>query len=185
LRTSPVKRGYWVVKNVLGERIPPPPAAVAELPRDEAKLGNRTLREVLAQHRNNPSCASCHERFDSLGLVFEGFGPIGERRDADLSGNAIDVRATFPGSSEGAGVDGLREYIRANRQHDFLDNLCRKLFAYALSRSLTLSDEPTIAETRSKLAANDYRFATLVESIVTSRQFMTKRGPERLARQGD
>jgi hypothetical protein len=185
LRTSPVKRGYWVVKNVLGERIPPPPAAVPELPRDEANLGNRTLREALAQHRNNPGCASCHDRFDSLGLVFEGFGPIGERRDVDLSGNAVDARAVFPGGSEGAGVDGLRKYIRAQRQDDFLDNLCRKLLAYALGRSLTLSDEPTIAEMRAKLANTDYRFATLVESIVASRQFITKRGPDRLTLRGD
>jgi hypothetical protein len=180
-----VKRGYWVVKNVLGERIPPPPAAVPELPRDEANLGNRTLREALAQHRNNPGCASCHDRFDSLGLVFEGFGPIGERRDVDLSGNAVDARAVFPGGSEGAGVDGLRKYIRAQRQDDFLDNLCRKLLAYALGRSLTLSDEPTIAEMRAKLANTDYRFATLVESIVASRQFITKRGPDRLTLRGD
>jgi hypothetical protein len=127
LRTSPVKRGYWVVKNVLGERIPPPPAVVPELPRDEAKLGMQTLREALAQHRNEPSCAACHNRFDSLGLVFEGFGPIGERRETDLSGNAVDTQATFPGGSDGVGVDGLREYIRAHRRDDFLDNLCRKL----------------------------------------------------------
>src|SRR5439155_23394504 len=77
LRTSPVKRGYWVVKTVLGERIPPPPAVVPELPRDEAKL-DLPLRELLAKHREDPSCASCHSRFDSMGLVMEGFGLVGE-----------------------------------------------------------------------------------------------------------
>src|SRR5258706_9345550 len=80
LRTSPVKRGYWVVRRVLGERIPPPPAQVPELPNDEAKLGDLTLRETLARHRQDPTCASCHQRFDSFGLVFEGYGPVGELR---------------------------------------------------------------------------------------------------------
>ena len=72
LRTSPVKRGYWVVKRVLGETIPPPPANVPALPADESKMGDLTLRQALAQHRADPACAGCHARFDSYGLVFEG-----------------------------------------------------------------------------------------------------------------
>jgi hypothetical protein len=79
LRTSPVQRGYWVVRRLLGEAIPPPPPTVPELPKDEAKLGDLTLREALAKHREDQSCAGCHARFDALGLVFEGYGPIGER----------------------------------------------------------------------------------------------------------
>ena len=177
LRTSPVKRGYWVVKNVLGERIPPPPAAVPELPRDEAKL-DLPLRALLARHRDDPGCASCHARFDSLGLVFEGYGPVGERRTEDLSGRPIDASATFPGGGSGTGLDGLRNYVRRHRQDDFADNLSRKLFAYALNRSLMLSDEPAIAATRAALAGNGYRFDTLVERIVTSSQFRTTRGKE-------
>ena len=128
LRTSPVKRGYWVVRRVLGERIPPPPAVVPELPTDEKNLGDLTLREVLAKHREDKSCASCHARFDSFGLVFEGYGPVGERRTTRLRRPTGRHRApTFPGGSEGAGLAGLREYIRAHRENDFLDNLCRKL----------------------------------------------------------
>jgi hypothetical protein len=175
LRTSPVKRGYWVVKQVLGEQIPPPPAAVPELPRDEAKL-DLPLRDLLARHRQNPSCASCHSRFDSLGLIFEGFGPVGERRDRDLSGRAIDASATFPGGSTGIGIGGLKAYLRAKRQNDFVDNLCRKLLAYALGRSLILSDDILIESMRANLARDGYRFDSLVESIVTSSQFRYKRG---------
>src|SRR4029078_13070377 len=88
LRTSPVKRGYWVVRRLLGERIPPPPPNVPELPSDEAKLGDLTLRQTLAMHREHASCASCHERFDSLGLVFEGYGPIGDGRGRGTGGGA-------------------------------------------------------------------------------------------------
>ncbi|MBW8883194.1 MAG: DUF1592 domain-containing protein, partial [Planctomycetia bacterium] len=175
LRTSPVKRGYWVVRRILGEKIPPPPPNVPELPADEAKL-DLSLRETLARHREHASCAGCHERFDSLGLVFEGYGPIGERRDVDLAGRAVDARASFPGGSEGIGLDGLRTYLRDHRHEDFLDNLCRKLLSYALGRTLIPSDDARVATMRQMLAASDHRFGSLIESIVTSPQFLTKRG---------
>jgi len=177
LRTSPVKRGYWVVKQVLGEQIPPPPAVVPELPRDEAKL-DLPLRDLLARHRNDKSCASCHARFDSLGLVFEGYGPIGDRRTHDLSARPVDASATFPGGSSGSGVEGLRAYLRARRQDDFVNNLSRKLLSYALGRSLQLSDETTIDAMREKLVKADYRFNSLIESIVSSSQFRHKRSGE-------
>ena len=176
LRTSPVKRGNWVVKNVLGERISPPPPGVPELPQDETKL-DLPLRETMVRHRSDPSCAACHAKFDALGLVFEGYGPIGERRDSDLAGRPVDVSATFPGGSNGAGFDGLRRYIRAHRQRDFVKNVSGKLLAYALGRSLASSDEPLIDEMATTLAAGGYKFHTLIDRIVTSRQFLTRRAP--------
>jgi hypothetical protein len=185
LRTSPVKRGYWVVRRVLGEAIPPPPPVVPELPHDEAQLGELTLREVLERHRADPSCAACHVRFDSFGLVFEGFGPIGERRENDLGGRPVDIRANFPDGTAGSGLSGLRDYIRAERENDFLENLCRKLLTYALGRSLILSDEPLIDDMRAKLAADGHRFGILVESIVASSQFRMRRGVDELAPLGE
>jgi hypothetical protein len=175
LRTSPVKRGYWVVRRVLGERIPPPPAVVPELPNDEKELGELTLRETLSRHRRDPSCASCHARFDSLGLVFEGYGPVGERREQDFGGRPIDPHATFPDGSEGSGVEGLLAYVRAHRETDFVNNLCRKLLAYGLGRTLLPSDDLLLEEMKTNLTANEYRFGTLIECIVTSPQFRTKR----------
>jgi hypothetical protein len=176
LRTSPVKRGYWVVRRVLGETIPPPPAAVPELPQDEAKM-ELPLREELARHRADPGCAACHARFDSFGLALEEYGPVGELRTHDLAGRPVDTRAEFPKGGEGKGVEGLRAYIRDHREGDFIENLCRKMLVYALGRSLMLSDEPAIEEMRARMAANGNRFSTLVESIVTSSQFLNKRGP--------
>jgi hypothetical protein len=184
LRTSPVKRGYWVVRRLLGEKIPAPPAQVPELPADEAKLGDLTLREVLARHRADRSCAGCHERFDSIGLSFEGYGPIGERRTTDLGGRPVDTRATFPGGGEGDGLEGLRAYLRERRQDEFVDNLCRKLLAYALGRTLLPSDDELILDMRRKLAANGYRFGTLIEAVVTSPQFLNKRGDGEPAKRG-
>lgn len=182
LRTSPVKRGYWVVRRVLGEHIPPPPPVVPELPADEAKLGELTLREALAKHREDKACAGCHARFDSFGLVFEGYGAIGERRSRDFGGKPVDMRAAFPNGEEESGIDGLRDYLKKHRQEDFIDTLCKQLLAFGLGRTLILSDDSTIREMKARLAANSYRFDTLVESIVTSPQFLNKRGVDDLAK---
>jgi hypothetical protein len=174
LRTSPVKRGYWVVRRVLGETIPPPPPVVPELPQDEAK-SDLPVRDLLAKHRENPVCAACHARFDSFGLAFEGYGPVGETRTKDLAGRPVDAQAVFPGGIQGAGFEGVLAFIREHRQKDFTDNFSRKLLAFALGRSLMLSDEPTVERMQTKLIANSYRFTPLVEIIVTSPQFLNKR----------
>jgi hypothetical protein len=176
LRTSPVKRGYWVVRRLLGEQIPPPPPTVPELPKDEASLGDLTLPQLLARHRDNKSCAACHRRFDSVGLVFEGYGPIGERRTKDLAGHPVQTSATFPDGSDRNGLGGLRAYLHDKRQEDFVDNLCRKLFSYALGRSLLPSDQKALDAMRTKLAADGYAFGSLVESMIISPQFRNKRG---------
>jgi mono/diheme cytochrome c family protein len=176
LRTSPVKRGYWVVRRLLGEHIPPPPPEVPELPKDEAALGELSLPQLLARHREHKACAGCHQRFDSIGLAFEGFGPIGERRQQDLGGKPITNTASFPDGSEGTGPDGLRKYLHARREGEFVDNLCRKLLSYALGRSLLPSDKGLLENMKQSLAANDNRFGSLIETIVTSKQFLNKRG---------
>src|SRR6185369_8640316 len=165
LRTSPVKRGYWVVRRLLGEVIPPPPPVVPELPKDESTMV-LPVRATLEKHRGNPVCASCHARFDSFGLSFEGYGMVGEARTKDLAGRAVDAKAVFPGGIEGDGVKGVQAYIKERRQAGYIDNLCRKLLAYALSRSLILSDELTIERMQASLASSHYRFGSIVEAIV-------------------
>jgi len=183
LRTSPVKRGHWVAKNILGDQIPPPPPVVPELPADEAKM-DLPLRQMLERHRANPSCAACHARFDSFGLAFETFDPVGRRRTYDLGGHKVDARATFPGGIEGEGLQGIRQYIRDHREDDFLRGFTSKLLAYALGRSLALSDDLLIQEIDSKLAGDGFCFETVIESIVTSRQFLNRRGREQLTAKG-
>jgi hypothetical protein len=157
--------------------IPPPPPVVPELPADEAK-SDLPIREKLIQHRANPMCAACHAKFDSFGLAFEGYGPIGDVRTKDLAGRLIDAIATFPGGSQGLGFQGIQAYIREHRQNEYLENLSRKLLAYALNRSLQLSDEPTVERMQTKLTANGDRFDALIEMIVTSPQFLDKRNRE-------
>jgi hypothetical protein len=177
LRTSPVKRGHWLVSKVLGEVIPPPPPVVPELPNDEAK-SDLPIRELLAQHRANPVCGSCHARFDVFGLALEGYGPVGETRTKDLGGRTINASATLPGNVEEVGLEGVQQYIREHRQKGFVDGLSRKLLSYALDRSLILSDEPLVDAMEAKLALNGYKFDSLVETIVTSPQFRNRRGSD-------
>jgi len=132
--------------------------------------------QLLARHRQAKECAGCHRRFDSIGLTFEGYGPIGERRERDLGGRPVVTHANFPDGSEGDGLDGLRRYLSERCREEFVENLCRKLLAYALGRSLIPSDQLTIKAMRDRLSADGHRFSGLVESIVTSPQFLNRRG---------
>jgi hypothetical protein len=116
-----------------------------------------------------------------LGLVFENYGPIGERRSLDLGNRPVSIEATFPDGTTGSGLQGLQNYLRANRESEFDENLCRKLLAFALGRSLILSDDLLVEEMLVKLEEADYRFSVLVESIVKSRQFLTKRRKKTMA----
>ena len=177
LRTSPVKRGHWVVQRVLGEVIPPPPPVVPELPSDESK-SDLPVRQMLARHRDNPACSACHARFDSFGLAFEGYGPVGGARTNDLAGRAVDTAVTYPGGMEAQGFEGLQKFIREHRQQAFVENLSRKLLAYSLNRSLQLSDEAVVERMQTRLAAKENRFSSLVDTIVTSPQFLNRRIPE-------
>jgi hypothetical protein len=184
LRTSPVKRGYWVARRVLGEVIPPPPPVVPELPHDESK-SDLPVRDLLAKHRENAVCGSCHSRFDSFGLAFENYGPVGDRRTRDLAGRPVDTHATFPGGEQGEGFQGLLTYIHSHREKDFVNNLSEKMLVYALGRSRLLSDEPLLEAMRANLAAGGYKFSSLIDTIVTSPQFLNRRNQQLISRKGN
>src|SRR5581483_507685 len=164
-------------QRVLGEVIPPPPPVVPELPHDES-TAELPIRDMLAKHRENAMCAACHSRIDPYALPFEGYGPAANSRTKDLAGRPVDTAVTYPGGKTGTGIEGLREFIREHRQQDFVANISRKLLAFALNRSLQLSDEPVIERMQAKAAANEYRIDSLVETIVTSPQFLNKRVSE-------
>ena len=122
----------------------------------------------MRQNRIYPFvCASCHARFDSFGLTFESYGPVGDRRAKDLAGRPVDTHATYPSGEQGQGLEGLQTYIRAHREKDFLDNLSEKMLVYALERSELISDEPLLETMRTKLAASNYRLPSLIVPIAT------------------
>lgn len=173
-RTSPVKRGFWVVHKLLGEHIPPPPPDVAVLPAKETD-GNKTVRQLLKLHVEDMKCASCHQRFDPVGLAMEGFDPIGRSRAKDLAGRPVDTVVQLPSGEEARGVPEFGAYLAKLRAADFTKTLCQKFLGYALGRSLQLSDQPLLDKMQAALAATDYKMSTLFELVATSPQFRNQR----------
>ena len=147
---------------------------VPELPNDESKM-ELPVRDMLAKHRENALCSACHSRIDSFGLAFEGYSPVGSARTKDLAGRLVDTVVNYPGGSTGTGVAGLQTFIREHREKEFVANLSRKLLSYALNRTLQLSDEAVVELMEKRVVANEYRITSLVETIVTSPQFLNRR----------
>lgn len=174
-RTSPVKRGFWVVHKVLGEHIPAPPADVVALPAKETDTNGKTIRQLLALHVEDAKCARCHVRFDSVGLAMEGFDPIGRRRAKDLAGRPVDDVVRLADGSDARGVPEFARHLVKERRDDYVRTLCRKLLGYALGRSLQLSDQVLLDEMRIALDKHEDRFVPLFETIVLSRQFREQR----------
>ena len=180
LRTSPVKRGYWVVRRLLGEHIPAAAAERARAARGRGEAGRPdAAARLLARHRDDTSCAGCHERFDSIGLVFEGYGPIGERRDegprrpAGRHHGDVPRRQRRDRARRPAALPPRAPAGRFPRQPVPQAASLRPGPHACCSRT---SRRSTRCET--KLAADDYRFGSLVETIVTSPQFLNKRGDD-------
>jgi hypothetical protein len=177
-RTSPVKRGFWVVHELLGEHIPAPPPNVPVLPAKETETKGKSIRELLALHTENAMCARCHQRFDSVGLSMEGFNAIGKSRTKDLAGRPIDNLVRLPTGEAAHGIPEFSKYLVAERKSEFIHTMCKKLLGFALGRSLELSDRALIEKMQDELKKNDHRFTWLVETIVLSPQFRTQRGKD-------
>lgn len=168
-RTSPVKRGKWVLDNLLAEPPPPPPPGVPELNEAAETLG--TLRQRMEQHRADPNCAVCHTKMDALGFGLENFDAIGRWRDAD-GRDPIDPSGTLPGGKKFAGAVELVSILAQEKKSEFARCMANKMLTYALGRGLGVSDRCTVKSIVARLEHEDYRFHTLVESIVTSPPFM-------------
>jgi Protein of unknown function (DUF1592)/Protein of unknown function (DUF1588)/Protein of unknown function (DUF1595)/Protein of unknown function (DUF1585) len=171
LRTSPVKRGDWVLRRVLGTAVPPPPADAGSIPADDKLFGGLSVKARLEQHKRNASCANCHTRIDPLGFSLERYDPTGRWRDRYADGKEIDDVAELRDKTQIAGVDGLLEYMRTN-DDQVRRTLAYKMVGYALGRSVLLSDLPLID--RMVKAGGDAAFSQLAAEIATSRQFRNR-----------
>ena len=167
-RTSPVKRGKWILDNILAEPPPPPPADVPELEEGIETLGS--LREQMEQHRSNESCAVCHRTMDALGFGLENFDAVGAWRDRDGKFE-IDPSGELPGGIRFNGADGLMKILTDHKAEQFCRCLAQKLLTYALGRGLNSYDRCVINDAYQRLQENDYRFSELVMAIVTSDPF--------------
>ncbi|MBA4065738.1 MAG: hypothetical protein C0501_18870 [Isosphaera sp.] len=174
-RTSPVKRGFWVVHKLLGEHIPPPPPDVAVLPAKETDTNGKTIRQLLKLHVEDAACARCHQRFDPVGLAMEGFDPIGRGRAKDLAGRPVDNLVALPDGKETRGVPEFGDYLAKHRKAEFAKTLSHKFLGYALGRSLQLSDQSLLEKMQAELAKDDSKLSTVFELVATSPQFRTQR----------
>lgn len=168
-RTSPVLRGQWVLHQVLGARVPPPPPGVPPLDEEGAVATARTLRQRLEAHRVDPTCASCHDRMDPLGFGLENYDAIGRWRTED-GGLPIDASGSLAPEGGFDGPEELKARLLA-RQGEFLRHLARKLLGYALGRGLDQFDQCVLDRAVERLAAAGNRASVLVEEIVVSYPF--------------
>jgi len=171
-RTSPVKRGKWILEQILGTPPPPAPADVPSLEGQKQLTGN--LRQRLEQHRANPACASCHNRMDALGFAFEKFDAIGRGRTMD-EGVAIDTAGKLPDGRAFAGAGQLKTVLKADREK-YVRNLCAKLLTYGLGRGLEFYDEPALDKMVVSVEKGQHRFSALVMAVVQSEPFRLRRG---------
>ncbi len=167
-RTSPVKRGKWILDNLMGE---PPPAAPPNVPELEKSALSGTLRQRLEQHRANAACASCHNLMDPLGFALENFDAIGQWRTRD-GNDKIESSGKLPDGKEVRGAGELITHLRSSGADKFARCLTEKMLTFAIGRGLEYYDKCAVDKIVAKLKSDDYRFSTLVSQIVLSDPFM-------------
>jgi hypothetical protein len=171
-RTSPVVRGKWILENILGNPVPPPPPDVPPLKGNQTGEKPRTMREQMAEHRANPVCASCHKTMDSIGFAMENFDAVGAWRTRD-AGQPIDATGDLSDGTKLDGVVSLRNAI-LSRPELFAGTMTQKLLIYALGRGLDYRDMPALRAILRDASHDHYRFSTLVIDVVHSTPFQMR-----------
>ncbi len=170
-RTSPVKRGKWILDNLLATPPPPAPAGVPELKEKDQLRG--TLRQQLEQHRADPACAGCHKLMDPLGFALENFDAVGLYRTEE-NGRPIDASGLLPDGTKVVGAAQLRDVLATKHQEKFVRCLTEKMLTYALGRGLEYYDKCAVDRMMDSLERNEYKFSTLLYEIVSSDPFQKK-----------
>jgi hypothetical protein len=171
-RTSPVVRGKWILENLLGVPPPAPPPNIPELKPPTFAAPVLSMRERIAQHRKSPTCASCHNMMDPLGLALENFDGIGKWRTLDESGAPIDASGAMP---DGTKFDGPAALKRALLGSDrFITTLTEKLMTFGLGRGVEYYDAPAIRAIVRESAGTEYRMSSLIRGVVQSAPFQMR-----------
>ena len=175
-RTSPVKRGLYILDNILGTPAPPPPGPVPELEESATAFTDHepTLRELLERHREDPLCFSCHARMDPLGLALENFNALGMWRDTEHD-HPIDTSGQLITGEEFTNLRELKKVLVEEHRLDFYRCLAEKMLTYALGRGLEYYDEHTLDTIVAQLDAEDGRFSVLLTAIIDSAPFQRRR----------
>ena len=173
-RTSPVKRGKWIMENVLGTPPPDPPPNVPALEETQRAEPDLSLREQMILHRDNPVCASCHRQMDQLGFGLENFDATGRWREKDGK-FPVEASGELPSGEKFSGPAELVQ-ILAKRKHQFTETLVSKMLIYALGRGIRPYDQHAINWIVRRVEDGDYRFSAVITGIVMSRPFRMRRG---------
>jgi hypothetical protein len=171
-RTSPVVRGKWILENILGMPVPPPPPNVPPLPEKKDGEKPRSMREQMAEHRSNAVCASCHKVMDPVGFALENFDAVGAWRNSE-AGGPIDASGELADGTKVEGVAGLRRAI-VSRPEMFVNTVTRKLLTYALGRGLDYRDMPAVRGIVKDAARSNYRLSALIMGVVRSTPFQMR-----------
>jgi hypothetical protein len=178
-RTSPVKRGFYILDNILGTPPPPPPPNVPDLEASSDKFEGRTptLREILEVHRDSPMCSACHARMDPLGLALENFNAMGVWRTAE-KGVPINSTGRLVSGEEFDGIKALKTILKENKKRDFYQCVTEKLMTYALGRGVEYSDSHNVDLIVDELDQQGGKFSVLLKGIIHSPQFQRRRDAE-------
>jgi hypothetical protein len=169
-RTSPVRRGKWVLDNILGMPPPPPPPNVPPLKDNGAGGKMLAMRERMAAHRANPTCASCHMLMDPIGLSTENFDAVGQWRDRAEDGAVVDASGGLPDGSRFEGIVGLKQAV-VSHPDLFVSTMTEKLMTYAVGRGLESPDGAAVRAVMRRAKAENYRFSSIITAIVQSVPF--------------
>ncbi|MDF1659563.1 MAG: DUF1592 domain-containing protein [Verrucomicrobiales bacterium] len=169
-RTSPVKRGVWMLEKIFGEHLPPPPPNVPELPPGTGERAGISLREELARHREQKECAGCHDKIDNFGFVLENFDPIGKWRISTPE-VPVDSTVTLKNGKTYENVVDFKAYLLEERRDDFLRNLTEQMLSYALGRPLEYFDTPVVDKIADRVREEGYRPSVLLQEIARSYPF--------------
>ena len=162
--SHPLKRGIWLLENILHDPPPPPPPAVPEIDLADPRILKMTLKERMADHRNDPACASCHEKIDPWGIAFENYDALGKWRSED------SVGVLFNGDKL-QGMDGLKRYLLELRQDQFARAMTHKLTSYALGRPMSFGDRTSLEQITAKTRREGDGLKTLIRNIILSNLF--------------
>jgi hypothetical protein len=179
-RTSPVVRGCWILENMLGTPPANPPPNIPPLAEQKQPDGRvLTVRELMAKHRSNATCASCHNIIDPTGFALEQFDGVGRWRTVDVGFQPIDASGVMPDGTKFSGLNDFRSILLANREQ-FMRTLTDKLTMYALGRGTDYYDGPAVRKIVRDAAASNYKFSSLILGIVNSVPFQMRSIPPSL-----
>jgi hypothetical protein len=173
-RTSVVQRGKWVLENLLGAPPPPPPAVVPDLKPHDKDGRLLSMREQMVMHRADPVCASCHARMDPIGFALENYDAVGRWRTKD-AGSVIDASGKLPDGTKFSGPAELKKILLSGHRDEFATTVTEKLLTYALGRGLEAYDAPAVREIKREAARDDYRLPALINAIINSKPFQTRK----------